>query len=208
MPKSSNEKEDLFLVGKGLESAYYKVKNLEERLSKYEIRAPFDGVLVDGNLSDGSYIIPNQILGEYIDPSNFELTINVPVEYLDKFRLNQSVSIISNGSKYKISGKLKRINRRVDESTQTVKLFLEFYSNNLFEGKFVEVEVPMGTIPNSQLISRSLLINDSYVFVANSEDKISKVSVKPLFFNKENVIVSGLADGTRLITSMLVTLIG
>ena len=59
----------------------------------------------------------------------------------------------------------------------------------------------MGTIPNSQLISRSLLINDSYVFVANSEDKISKVSVKPLFFNKENVIVSGLADGTRLITS-------
>ncbi len=201
IPKSSNEKEDLFLVGKGLESAYYKVKNLEERLSKYEIRAPFDGVLVDGNLSDGSYIIPNQILGEYIDPSNFELTINVPVEYLDKFRLNQSVSIISNGSKNKISGKLKRINRRVDESTQTVKLFLEFYSNNLFEGKFVEVEVPMGTIPNSQLISRSLLINDSYVFVANSEDKISKVSVKPLFFNKENVIVSGLADGTRLITS-------
>ena len=153
MPKSSNEKEDLFLVGKGLESAYYKVKNLEERLSKYEIRAPFDGVLVDGNLSDGSYIIPNQILGECIDPSNFELTINVPVEYLDKFRLNQSVSIISNGSKNKISGKLKRINRRVDESTQTVKLFLEFYSNNLFEGKFVEVEVPMGTIPNSQLIS-------------------------------------------------------
>ena len=201
MPDSSSEKENLFLVGRGIESAYYKVKNLEERLSKYKIKAPFDGILVKGNISDGAYIVPNQMLGEFIDPNNFEVSVNIPVNHIEKIKLNQSVSIIYNDNKNTITGNIKRINRKVDEMTQTIKIFIEFNNKNLFEGKFVEVKIPMGIIPNSQIISRSLLINDNYVFIANEDDKISKINVKPLFYNKENVIVTGLDDGTRLITS-------
>ena len=201
MPDSSSEKENLFLVGRGIESAYYKVKNLEERLSKYKIKAPFDGILVKGNISEGAYIVPNQMLGEFIDPNNFEVGVNIPVNLIEKIKLNQSVSIIYNDNKNTITGNIKRINRKVDEMTQTIKIFIEFNNKNLFEGKFVEVKIPMGIIPNSQIISRSLLINDNYVFIANEDDKISKINVKPLFYNKENVIVTGLDDGTRLITS-------
>ena len=201
IPESASEKENLFLVGRGIESSYYKVKNLEERLSKYHIKAPFDGILVKGNISDGAFIVPNQILGEFIDPNNFEVGVNIPVNFLEKIKLNQSVSIISEGDKDDVIGKIKRINRKVDEMTQTVKIFIEFNNINLFEGKFVEIKVPLGVIPKSQLISRSLLINDEYVFVANKDDKISKAYVQPLFYNKINVIVTGLEDGTRLITS-------
>ena len=201
IPESASEKENLFLVGRGIESSYYKVKNLEERLSKYHIKAPFNGILVKGNISDGAFIVPNQILGEFIDPNNFEVGVNIPVNHIEKIKLNQSVSIISEGYKDDVIGKIKRINRKVDEMTQTVKIFIEFNNRNLFEGKFVEIKVPLGVIPNSQLISRSLLINDKYVFVANKDDKISKAYVQPLFYNKKNVIVTGLEDGTRLITS-------
>ena len=201
IPESASEKENLFLVGRGIESSYYKVKNLEERLSKYHIKAPFNGILVKGNISDGAFIVPNQILGEFIDPNNFEVGVNIPINHIEKIKLNQSVSIISEGYKDDVIGKIKRINRKVDEMTQTVKIFIEFNNRNLFEGKFVEIKVPLGVIPNSQLISRSLLINDKYVFVANKDDKISKAYVQPLFYNKKNVIVKGLEDGTRLITS-------
>ena len=201
IPESASEKENLFLVGRGIESTYFKVKNLEERLSKYDIKAPFTGILVKGNISEGAFIVPNQILGEFIDPNNFEVGVNIPVNFIDKIKLNQSVSIISGGNKEDIMGKIKRINRKVDEMTQTVKIFIEFNNRNLFEGKFVEVKIPLGVIPNSELIPRSLLINDKYVFVANKDNKISKANVQPLFYNKENVIVTGLEDGTRLITS-------
>ena len=201
LPNSSSEKENLFLVGRGIESAYYKAKNLEERLSKYKIKAPFDGILVKGNISEGAYIVPNQMLGEFIDPNNFEVGVSIPVNHIEKIKLNQSVSIISNDNKNTITGKIKRINRKVDEMTQTIKIFIEFNNKNLFEGKFVEVKIPLGIIPNSQIISRSLLINDNYVFIANEDNKISKINVTPLFYNKENVIVTGLNDGARLITS-------
>ena len=170
-------------------------------MSKYKIKAPFDGILVKGNISEGAYIVPNQMLGEFIDPNNFEVGVNIPVNLIEKIKLNQSVSIISNDNKNISTGKIKRINRKVDEMTQTIKIFIEFNNNNLFEGKFVEVKIPMGIINNSQLISRSLLINDNYVFIANKDDKISKINVNPVFYNKENVIVTGLDDGTRLITS-------
>ena len=201
LPNSSSEKENLFLVGRGIESAYYKAKNLEERLSKYKIKAPFDGILVKGNISEGAYIVPNQMLGEFIDPNNFEVGVSIPVNHIEKIKLNQSVSIISDDNKNTITGKIKRINRKVDEMTQTIKIFIEFNNKNLFEGKFVEVKIPLGIIPNSQIISRSLLINDNYVFIANEDNKISKINVTPLFYNKENVIVSGINDGARLITS-------
>ena len=201
IPESASEKENLFLVGRGIESTYYKVKNLEERLSKYDIKAPFSGILVKGNISEGAFIVPNQILGEFIDPYNFEVGVNIPVNFIEKIKLNQSVSIISGGNKFDIMGKIKRINRKVDEMTQTVKIFIEFNNRNLFEGKFVEVKIPLGVIPNSELISRSLLINDKYVFIANKDNKVSKANVQPLFYNKENVIITGLENGTRLITS-------
>tara|TARA_B100000963_G_scaffold350246_1_gene360273 strand:- start:851 stop:1969 length:1119 start_codon:yes stop_codon:yes gene_type:complete len=201
LPQSATKKENLFVVGRGVESGYYKVKNLENRLSKYKIKAPFDGVLVNGNISDGEYIIPNQILGEFIDPNNFELDVNIPVDHVGKIKLHQTISIISDDNQNEITGIISRINKKVNESTQTIKIFIEFKNKNLFEGKFVEVKIPMGVIPNSFIISRSLLVNDRYVFVADKQDMISKINVKPLFYNKQNVIVSGLPDGTRLITS-------
>ena len=94
------------MVGRGIESAYYKVKNLEERLSKYKIKAPFDGILVKGNISEGAYIVPNQMLGEFIDPNNFEVGVNIPVNLIEKIRLNQSASIISSGKSNDIMGKI------------------------------------------------------------------------------------------------------
>ena len=150
---------------------------------------------------------PKKVTKTFVSPDGVEKTIEVELfpweklNYVEKIKLNQSVSIISEGNKDNVIGKIKRINRKVDEMTQTVKIFIEFNNRNLFEGKFVEIKVPLGVIPESQLISRSLLINDRYVFVANKDDKISKAYVQPLFYNKKNVIVTGLDDGTRLITS-------
>ena len=45
LPEITSEQERLFLAGRNVISTYYNVKNLEERLSKYILRAPFSGVL-------------------------------------------------------------------------------------------------------------------------------------------------------------------
>jgi hypothetical protein len=47
LPEMSGEKENYFITGRGIISAYYNVKNLEQRLAKYRIAAPFTGILTE-----------------------------------------------------------------------------------------------------------------------------------------------------------------
>ena len=54
LPESNSEKEKYYIVGRGIQSAYYKVKSLEERLNKYFMYAPFNGSLIDIKINEGN----------------------------------------------------------------------------------------------------------------------------------------------------------
>ena len=50
LPEMTSEKENYFITGRGIVSSYYNVKNLEQRLSKYTMVAPFNGILTEALL--------------------------------------------------------------------------------------------------------------------------------------------------------------
>ncbi|MFK8045699.1 MAG: efflux RND transporter periplasmic adaptor subunit, partial [Crocinitomicaceae bacterium] len=77
LPKPQSEKEESYLTGKSINVTYYNIKNLEARLRKYTISAPYSGVLVDVSINAGALVSPGQKLGEFISPSVFELELNV-----------------------------------------------------------------------------------------------------------------------------------
>ncbi len=56
LPEITSEKENYFITGRGIVSNYYNVKNLEQRLAKYTIRAPFSGILTEALVTEGSLI--------------------------------------------------------------------------------------------------------------------------------------------------------
>ena len=58
-------KENYFISGRGIVSSFYNVKNLEQRLSKYNISAPFNGILVEALVTEGTLIRNGQKLGEF-----------------------------------------------------------------------------------------------------------------------------------------------
>ena len=72
------EKVRLFVSGRGIISSYYSLQNLENTLTFYEIKAPFSGVLVSANVTEGSLISPGQELGEFIAPGDYELMVALP----------------------------------------------------------------------------------------------------------------------------------
>ena len=55
LPEMTSEKEKFFISGRGILTTYYNVKNLEQRLSKYRISAPFNGILTDALVTEGSH---------------------------------------------------------------------------------------------------------------------------------------------------------
>ena len=54
-------------------SNYYGVKSAEERLNKYKITAPFDGVISTSFVENGTMARAGLILGEFINSDSFEI---------------------------------------------------------------------------------------------------------------------------------------
>lgn len=201
LPIPKSDKEKFYLVGKGIQSMYYKVKSLEERLKKFIINAPFDGSISKTYINEGTLINPGMILGSFISNSNFELTVNIPSKYADYVLINDKVEITFNNKK--INGLIKRINKNIDELSQTVSIHIEFTSRDLKDGLYVNTKIPLNLNSEGFSVSRSILINDSFVYVAENNNVVGIRNVKPIYYDEDSVIISGLKDGERIIASYI-----
>ena len=83
LPKMTSEQEKYFISGRGIISSYYNIKNLEQRLFKYNIKAPFNGILTQALVTEGTLVRAGQKLGEYIDPSIYEMEVAISKSYVD-----------------------------------------------------------------------------------------------------------------------------
>ena len=202
LPDHNSEKEKFYIVGKGLQSQYFRLKNLEERLNKYTLLSPYDGTLKESYVSEGALISPGQKLGTFINTDLFELEVSVPSKYGNKLEIGKEVTLNSTYNTNH-SGKIIRINNSIDYNSQSIRVFIEFKSEELKDGMYSEVEIPLGTIDDSFLLSRSLLINNSFVYFINTDMTIGLMNVEPKFYDDEYVVVKGLDDGLQILKSYI-----
>ena len=202
LPKHNSEKEKFYVIGKGLLAQFYKVKSLEERLSKYTIISPFQGTLIDAYASEGSLVLTGQKLGTYINTNIFDLEVAVPAKYGDKLEVGKKVDLEST-YKTKHTGKIVRINNSIDNNSQSIRLFIEFNSKELKDGMYSSVNIPLGNIDDSFSLSRSLLINDSFVYYIKNDMTVGLMNVEAAFYDDETVIIKGLEDGIKILKNYI-----
>ncbi len=202
MPEPKSDKEKFYLVGKGLQSQYYRVKNLEERLKKFTLIAPFQGTLIESFTIQGSLVSAGQKIGTFINSNLFELEVSVPAKYADKLVIGKEVSFLANDD-ISYLGKIIRVNNSIDDDSQSIRLFIEFESSELKDGMYSEVSIPLGYVEDSFSLSRSLLINDSYVYYVKSDMTVGIQSVQPIFYDDETVIVKGLENNMLILKNYI-----
>jgi hypothetical protein len=96
-------------------------------------------------------------------------------------------------------GTIKRINGKVDQSTQTVQIFIQISGTGLKEGMYLQAHIEGKNANDAIEIDRSLLVNESSVYIVN-ESKLTLVPIEPVYFNQNSVIVRGLQNGAILVT--------
>jgi len=203
LPETSSDKEKFFITGRNIYTTYYSTKNLEIILNKYNLRAPYNGVLTDALVTPGSLVRPGQKLGEYIDPSVYEMEVSVNKSILHSLKVGQNVSVRdAENISQNWNGKIIRINGRVDRTTQTVMVYIELRGEELREGMYLEAIMNGEEIENSVEISRSLLVDESKVYVVK-DGALDLVNITPVFFNEKTVIVKGLGDGQQLVSKAI-----
>lgn len=199
LPKAVSDKEKYFVNGRQVVSTYYNIKNLEERYSKYKIVAPFSGVLTESTVNPGTLIRSGQKLGEFVAMNEFELEVNVNEQFLSILKVGEPVGLFDLTGERSWTGIVKRINGRLDQSTQTVKVFIGLTGDGLIEGMYLEASIKARSENGVIEIPRNLLINESEVFVVE-DDKLAIMKVQTVHFTNKTAIIRGLTDGTQLIT--------
>lgn len=202
LPEPINDQEKYFVNGRQVVTTFYNIKNLEERYRKYKIMAPFDGILTESLVNPGTLIRSGQQLGEFVSMKEFELEVDVNLEYMDILRVGKTVLLSDLAGVQEWKGIVKRVNGKVDQSSQTVKVYIGVQGNNLIEGMYLEANIAARDEENALEIPRSLLQNESEVYVVE-DGKLAIKQVTAVYFTDKTAIIKGLADGTDMVNRPL-----
>jgi len=203
LPEMPSENERFFISGRGILTSYYNVKNLEQRLSKYRISAPFSGVLTEASVTEGSLVRAGQKLGEFINPGVYELEVAVSKTYSDLLKVGESVELTTMDDPRVYKGKVARINGRVDQATQTIKAFIEVSDENLKEGMYLEANLDAKKEENAIEVDRNLLLEGNKIFVVR-DSVLDIIDVKPVYFSNKSVVLKDIPNGTTIMSKPLI----
>jgi multidrug efflux pump subunit AcrA (membrane-fusion protein) len=203
LPETGSDKEKFFITGRNIYTTYYNVKNSEITYEKYNLRAPYNGILTSSLVTPGTLVRPGQRLGEFIDPSIYELEVSISKTMIPALSIGGKVEVRDTESIMQTwTGKIIRINGKVDQTTQTIKVFIEVKGEELREGMYLEALIQGDEMEDAYELNRSLLIDESKLFIV--KDSIMQlVNIKPLHFTQKTVIVNGLNDGDEVITNIV-----
>jgi len=202
LPEITSDQERLFLAGRNVISSYYNVKNLEERLSKYTLRAPFSGVLTETLVTEGTLVRSGQKMGEFIDPGLYELGVSVNKSFAEFLKIGEVVKLHNINKTQVFEGKVVRINPKVDLNSQTIQVFISVAGETLKEGLYLEASIKGEDIENVIEVPRSLLRDDKQLFVVR-DSVLDFIEVTPVYFGDQRVIIKGVPDGTKILSKSI-----
>ena len=199
LPEMTSEQERYFINGRNIVTTYYNVKNLEQRLTKYVIRAPFSGVLTEAQVTEGSLVRPGQSLGVFINPRVYELEVAVNKTYSDFLRVGRKVRLESLSGTERYEGTVSRINAAVNQESQTVSVFIDVADPNLKEGMYLEATIEGREEEDAIEIPRKLLTEQGELYVVR-DTILDLIPVNPVFFTEETAVLKGVPEGTVYVT--------
>jgi multidrug efflux pump subunit AcrA (membrane-fusion protein) len=200
LPKMVSEKENYFITGRSIVSNYYTVKNLEQRLSKYTISAPFKGILTEALVTEGTLIRSNQKLGEFIDPSVYEMEVSLSKTFASLLDVGETVELNNLEHTKKYSGIVSRVNGSINSATQTIAVYIEIKNSSLKEGMYLEANLNAKKEKNAIEINRGLLLNENKIFIIR-DSVLDMIDVKPVYFSDTKVVLKDIPDGTIILSS-------
>ncbi len=199
LPTITTDKEKYFISGRGINTSYYNVKNLEVKLGKYSLRAPYHGILTEALVTPGTLVRAGQKLGEFINPSVYEMEVSVNANFADLLKKGNTVNLHNLEKTNTYTGKVIRINGKIDATSQTIKAYIQVAHAALKEGMYLEADLVAKSEKNAVEVSRKLLIDNKQLFVVR-DSVLSIINVNPVYFSAESVVVKGIENGTLILS--------
>jgi multidrug efflux pump subunit AcrA (membrane-fusion protein) len=202
LPTAKSNREKYFLAARNINNQYFNIKRQEYRLTKYNIYAPFDGILTNAAVYEGALVRSGQKLGELTHPSRYELEATVSLYDVEFLKRGNKVRLYSEATKEEWTGTVDRFGKVIDEKTQTQKVYITLNSSQLSEGMFLNGTVKTKSLGEVMVLPRTLLVdnNNIYSVVGN---KLALTAVEVVKLDGNDMYVKGLEVGTTVLAQPL-----
>ena len=204
LPTPESKREEYFIVNRGVQASFYSIKASEERVSKFTVRAPFDGFVAQALVKPGALVRAGQPLGLFVGTDVYEIQTAVHSRYLATIKTGDKVIFHDEHDLVVAEGKVDRIAGNVNASTQSATVFCkvrasENRQDQMRDGRYLSGFIESSEIENAFEIQRNLIDGEEKVFVVNSNE-LEKMSVVQEFRSIETAIVSGMPNGTLILS--------
>jgi membrane fusion protein (multidrug efflux system) len=181
------------------QSEHSNVESVRTMQGYLRIYAPFDGVIIQRNVSPGALVAPGKATDQPMlvlqDIHKMRLTVYIPEDYVDKVDLNQPVSFTFNAmpgqeQKAKISRSANALGSMRQEA---IEIDIINKNGSLKPGMYAEVKIPMLSGAKSLLVPNNAIIRSTeleYV-IKDSTGKAALVNIKEGLVGKDSTEVFG-----------------
>ncbi|MFZ6658308.1 efflux RND transporter periplasmic adaptor subunit [Undibacterium sp. TJN19] len=169
--------------------------------NRYELRAPFDGVIVEKHLSQGEMVKEDSSAFTISDLSSVWAEITVPAKDLDFVRTGEIVTVKATASTATASGKIVYVSALLGEQTRSAKARVTLANPGMAwrPGLFVDVVLMINEteVPVAILAEALQTIKDKPVVFIRTDNGFQPLPVKTGRSDGKYVeIVEGLKPGT------------
>jgi multidrug efflux pump subunit AcrA (membrane-fusion protein) len=209
LPEVKSQREELFIANRGLLSLFHSIRSAEDRLDKYTLVAPFDGVVTAASVRPGGLVRAGQLAGVLVGRDAFEIKTAVHARYLSTIELGDAVTFVDEMDQPVARGTVNRIAGNVDAATQSASVFcrvepVDGKSALLRDGRFLTGSISSAPITDGVLVPLTWLMDGASLYTV-ADEKLRQTSVQVVFESRSEAIVLGLDSGTVLLSETLAT---
>ena len=203
-PTTNSSKEKNFISSRRILSEYLSLKSDEEKLRKYTVLAPFNGVIsksytdISANVNVGSPII------DIIRNGKMEVELTVNTSEIDLISIGNKVILLEGDNTFE--GNITRKGGFVNENTQNISVFVEVSSKSvyLYNGMYLEAIIETKLNKSVSTLPRRSLISENEVFIVNELNKLEKKTVNIISEQGTQVIIDNLEENTNVVIEPLI----
>jgi cobalt-zinc-cadmium efflux system membrane fusion protein len=131
------------LLALGLSQSEIKKISINQKLTRYEIRSPIKGTVIEKHITIGEAVKKDDNIYVLADLSDVWGKITIPSKDLQSVKEGQRVSVKSEKTGLKANGVLAHIHAAMDEKTQSVtgKVVIPNKEKKWRPGQFIAVEI-------------------------------------------------------------------
>ena len=203
-PKMSSSKEKNYIISRKILAEYLSIKSDEEKLRKYTVLAPFDGIITKSYSDVGGNVNPGSPVVDFIRKGEMEVELTVNTSEIKFINIGDAVSLTENGKIY--NGQIIRKGKFVNTNTQNISVFTSITNdaNSLYNGMYLNATITTKATEDVFKLARRAIFENNKVFTVDSTNKLKIKEVNIISHQGDEVIIDNIENKTLIVSEPLI----